>query len=133
MSNYKINGIATFVVAGTLEAVPQIQTSQGNMSFCEFVLVVNEYNQKAKQTDTKYIPITAFDMTAENLCRYGKQDTFYVVTGNIKSREWKSKDGKDVLIMQLVAGKVLTGGQGGSDDDTGSSRAVNNNQPRRTR
>lgn len=105
-------GDKSFSVSGTLEAVPQLETLQSGVEMAKFVLVVVERNPNTKEETTSYVPITAFKFDAKGISnpKYVKAGQFFTVKGSIRSREYTDKNGNEQLAIELVAGKIMTGG-----------------------
>jgi single-stranded DNA-binding protein len=101
-------GEAKFTIFGKLLAVPRLE-QKGEFRWATMDMEVVTRNNQTKEEKTHIVQVKAMMYNADNICKYGKRDAFYHVSGNIKSREWKNKDGVTQYFTDLEATQILGG------------------------
>ena len=95
-------------LVGRLAAQPELKyTSTSNIAVCSFRIAVN---RKFKNADGKYdvdfIDCVAWKGTAEYLSQYAKKGTLIAVIGNIQVRSYKTADGVNRKVVEVVADQI---------------------------
>lgn len=80
----------TVNITGRLAAQPELKTTPNGKSVCNFRLAVGR--PKVKDI-TDWIPCTAWNQSAEYICKYAQKGNRVGVSGMLTSREYEDKDG----------------------------------------
>jgi single-stranded DNA-binding protein len=101
-------GEAKFTIYGKLLAVPRLE-QQGEFRWATMDMEVVTRNNNTKEEKTQVMQVKATMYNADNICKYGQRDAFYHISGNVKSKEWKDKNGVTKYFTELEATQILGG------------------------
>ena len=93
----------TINITGRLAADPELKSTQSGKSVCSFRLAVSRPRVKDK---TDWIPCTAWNHSAEYLCKYAKKGNRVGVSGVLTSREYEDKNGNKRVVLEVVTDSV---------------------------
>lgn len=101
-------------VAGRLAQDPELKTVGGGTSLVELDLAVDDYDYKAKEKRTAWIPITIWAQQAEYVAKYGTKGDGLVVNGELcidqyESNKFHDDDGNPAKIKKFFV-KAAMGG-----------------------
>lgn len=85
---------------GRLTADPVLKYSKTGTTFCNFSLAVSH---NAEETD--FINCTAFNIIAENICKYISKGQLLAVSGELRQGSYE-KDSKKVTYYYVMCGKI---------------------------
>lgn len=95
------------VLLGRLCAAPTVRYTQtNNTCVCSFSLAVNRRFKQEGQPEADFIPIVAWNKTAEFCSKYFAKGQQVGVIGRIQTRNYDDKDGKKVYVTEVVAEEV---------------------------
>ena len=90
-------------ITGRLSAVPELKTTPNGKSVCNFRLAVNR--PRTKDT-TDWIPCTAWNQSAEYLCKYASKGNRVGISGILTSRDYEDKDGNKRTVYEVLCDSV---------------------------
>lgn len=92
---------------GRLTAEPELRHTPSNVSVTTFTLAVNRsYVKQGAERQTDFIDIVAWRNTAEFICKYFKKGQMMAVEGNIQTRTYTDKEGKNRKAFEILANNV---------------------------
>lgn len=95
------------VIVGRLTKDPELrQTTSGN-AVCSITVALDNRGKTAdgKKT-TSFIPVTVFNASAENVCKYARKGLLVGVEGRLNQRSWVKNDGSKASVIEVVADSV---------------------------
>ena len=95
-------------LVGRLVAEPELKyTSNSNTAVCSFRIAVNRKFKKADGNyETDFINCVAWKGTAEYLSQYANKGILIAVLGNIQVRSYKTADGSNRKVLEVVADQI---------------------------
>lgn len=104
---------------GRLTADPQTTTFDSGHSCCRFTIAVNRPQSRDRDQTADFIPIVAWDKTAENCVKYLSKGSQVAITGSIQTGSYE-RDGVKRNTFEIRAEQVefLSRPQQGNDGET---------------
>lgn len=104
---------------GRLTADPQTTTFDSGHCCCRFTIAVNRPLSRDRDQTADFIPIVAWDKTAENCVKYLSKGSQVAVTGSIQTGSYE-KDGVKRQTFEIRAEQVefLSKPQQGNESET---------------
>lgn len=100
--------------------------NDGQRSYTNFTIVVNDYAGKEKGRVGNFIDIVAFDKKAEVLCKYITKGRELAVTGKLENSSYIDKDGVKRYNMKVILEDFsFVGNKKAVGDTTGYSVSLN--------
>lgn len=96
-------GINSVVIVGRITKDPELQTTKSGLSVCKVMVAVDN---PGKDKSTSFLPVVAWKQTAEAVCKYCHKGSLVGVDGRISERSYESKEGKNNIIIEIVANSV---------------------------
>jgi len=95
------------ILIGRLATDPELRTTSGGVSFCQFRLAVNRRfaNQQGVR-EADFIPIVVWRQQAETCARYLAKGRQCAVIGTIQTRSYDAQDGTKRYVTEVVADEV---------------------------
>ena len=92
-------------VHGNLVEKPELQTTAGGASYCNFRIGLNRsYEKDGKWVDVpSYVSCTAWNGTAEAIAKYFDKGSPIILSGELESRSYKTKEGEDRTAYSIRA------------------------------
>ena len=87
------------ILIGRLTKEPELRQTPQGTAVCSFTIAVNRRFAKENQTD--FINCTAWQNTAEFICKYFHKGDMIAVVGRLETRQWE-KDGKKQYATDVV-------------------------------
>lgn len=91
------------IIQGRLTADPELKTTTSGANVTSFTLAVDR-NTADKKTD--FIPVVAWNKTAEFVCNYFGKGDMAIVEGSLQSRRWEDKNSEKRTAYECVANRV---------------------------
>lgn len=110
--------INTATLHGNLGQDPELKTSQGGKSFCNFSIATSDGWGENKKTN--WHRCTAFGKLAEIIAEYVKKGDEIVVSGSIDYNEHEGKKYTSILVNDFSLCRNATS-HGGGNQDQGSA------------
>lgn len=95
------------ILIGRLATDPELRTTSGGVSVCQFRLAVNRRfaNQQGVR-EADFIPIVVWRQQAETCARYLSKGRQCAVVGTIQTRSYDAQDGTKRYVTEVVADEV---------------------------
>ena len=90
-------------IMGRLVADPTLRQTQSGKDVASFTIACDR-NRKDAPAD--FIPVTAWDKTAQFVCRYFQKGSLIAVDGRLQSRQYQDKAGNNRTAIEIVAQNV---------------------------
>ena len=90
-------------IMGRLVADPTFRQTQSGKDVASFTIACDR-NRKDAPAD--FIPATAWDKTAQFVCRYFQKGSLIAVDGRLQSRQYQDKAGNNRTAIEIVANNV---------------------------
>ena len=90
-------------IMGRLVADPTLRQTQSGKDVASFTIACDR-NRKDAPAD--FIPVTAWDKTADFVSRYFSKGSMIAVTGRLQSRNYQDKNGNNRTAIEIVAQNV---------------------------
>lgn len=100
------------VLMGRLTAIPELKTTATGKSVTSFSVAVDRNFVKAgKERKADFFNIVCWNNTAEFVCRYFTKGSLVALEGRLQSRTYKTDDGNNRYITEVVADTVSFTGE----------------------
>ncbi|MCK9519651.1 MAG: single-stranded DNA-binding protein [Dehalococcoidia bacterium] len=110
-------------LVGRLTKDPEMRYTQANnTAVAGFTLAVNRRIKQDGQPDADFIPVVAWQKTAEFCNKYFAKGQRVWVTGRIQTRNWEDNEGVRHYVTEVVAERV--GFADGKKDNNGNGQAA---------
>ena len=120
---------------GRLGQDPEISYIASGDAVCNFSIAVSEYYKKSDsdkdfETETTWIPITAWRRLAERVAATAKKGTEVLVIGKLREKKWEDKDTKKPRSrMYVLAGRMDFGDGRIIQEKTDTSESAKSENP----
>lgn len=95
------------VVVGRLVKDPELKKTNNGSSVVSFTLAVDNNRQRnAGERTASFLPVTAWNATAENVAKFMKKGSLVGVDGRLNQRSYQAKDGHNVNVVEIIAEQV---------------------------
>lgn len=92
---------------GRLTAEPELKHSQSGKDFTRFCIAVDRnFVKQGEERQADFINITAWQKTAEFVCRYFGKGNRIAINGRIQTGSYTDKDGNKRYTFDVVADNV---------------------------
>lgn len=91
---------------GRLTKDPEVRYTNSNTAVANFTLAVNRRFKKEGQSEADFIPVVAWDKTADFCSKYFNKGLQVAVVGRLQVRSWDDNDGKKHYATEVVAEEV---------------------------
>lgn len=95
------NKMNKVIIMGRLTKEPELRQTPQGTAVCSFTIAVNRRFAKDGQQDCDFINCTAWQNTAEFICKYFHKGDMIAVVGRLETRQWE-KDGKKQFATDVV-------------------------------
>ena len=114
---------------GRLTATPTLKATTNGKNVCSFTLAVE---RRFKGSDGKpivdFIDFCAWEKQAEFLCKWFDKGVKVAITGELQTRTFTDKDGKNRKVTEVLVSTVeFADGKREANTSAGDSAAVENN------
>ena len=110
------------VLMGRLVADPELRTTTTGKSVCSFRVAVDRgYVKAGEQRQADFIPVVAWEGTANFVSRYFSKGSMIAVQGQLQSRQYEDNTGAKRTAYEVIARDVSFCG---SKAETGSGNAA---------
>ena len=94
-------------IMGRLARDPELRQTTTGKSFASFTIACDRGRRDANgQNVADWIPVTAWDRTAEFVCKYFQKGSLIAVDGRLQSRSYQDKNGNNRTAIEIVANNV---------------------------
>ena len=113
------------VIVGRITKTPELKTID-NLCFTTFHIAVNNFRSASGQQKTSFIPVTAWNNQATNICKYVTKGMLLGVDGSLVQKKFTSKDGRVIEAIEIVA-KSVDFLSSKNQEISGNSETINEN------
>lgn len=113
---------------GRLTKDPEVRYTNNNTAVANFTLAVNRRFKKEGQSEADFIPVVAWDKTADFCSKYFNKGLQVAVVGRIQIRSWDDNDGKKHYATEVVAEEVYFADSNKKTENTSTGNTNNSNQ-----
>ena len=95
-------------IMGRLARDPELRQTTTGKSVASFTIACDRNGRRDAngQSTADWIPVTAWDRTAEFVCKYFQKGSLIVVDGRLQSRSYQDKNGNNRTAIEIVANNV---------------------------
>jgi single-strand DNA-binding protein len=94
------------ILIGNLVENPELKMTPSSTAVTSFRIAVNRRFAKEGQQDTDFITVVCWRNTAEFVTKHFTKGKSILVCGQLQSRSWVDKDGKNRSTLEVVADEV---------------------------
>lgn len=105
-------------IMGRLVRDPELRQTQSGKDVASFTIACD---RNRKDVPADFIPVTAWDKTAQFACRYFQKGSLIAIDGRLQSRQYQDKNGKNRTAIEVVASNVNFAGGKQDSGDTGKA------------
>lgn len=113
---------------GRLTKDPEVRYTNSNTAVANFTLAVNRRFKKEGQSEADFIPVVAWDKTADFCSKYFNKGLQVAVVGRLQIRSWDDNDGKKHYATEVVAEEVYFADSNKKSENHSSANTNNSNQ-----
>lgn len=96
----------TVIISGRLTANPELKTTNGGKSVCNFTIAVERKFRQGAEKPTDFIDIVAWNNTAEFVSKHFSLGQMIGVEGAIQTRKYTDKNGYNRTAFEILANSV---------------------------
>ena len=95
-------------IMGRLARDPELRQTTTGKSVASFTIACDRNGKRDAngQSQADWIPVTAWDRTAEFVCKYFQKGSLIAVDGRLQSRSYQDKSGNNRTAIEIVANNV---------------------------
>ncbi|HIZ47345.1 MAG TPA: single-stranded DNA-binding protein [Candidatus Gemmiger excrementavium] len=95
-------------IMGRLARDPELRQTTTGKSVASFTVACDRNGRRDAngQSQVDWIPVTAWDRTAEFVCKYFQKGSMIAVDGRLQSRSYQDKNGNNHTAIEIVANNV---------------------------
>lgn len=94
-------------IMGRLARDPELRQTTTGKNVASFTIACDRGRRDANgQSQADWIPVTAWDRTAEFVCKYFQKGSMIAVDGRLQSRSYQDKNGNNRTAIEIVANNV---------------------------
>lgn len=94
------------VIIGNLTRDPEMRTTPGGKSVCDFTIAANRRKKVEGQPDADFFRVTAWDALGENCGRYLTKGKKVCVIGPVSLNTYTKSDGTGGANLEVLANEV---------------------------
>lgn len=95
-------------IMGRLVRDPELRQTQSGKDVASFTIACD---RNRKEAPADFVPVTAWDKTAQFVCRYFRKGSLIAVDGRLQSRQYQDKAGNNRTAIEIVANNVHFAGK----------------------
>ncbi len=96
----------TIILIGRLTADPELRYTQNAVAVTSFTLAVDRDAKRDGEKETDFIPIVAWQKTAELVAQYLAKGKQCAVEGRLQTRSYENREGQKVRVTEVLANRV---------------------------
>lgn len=94
-------------IMGRLARDPELRQTNSGKNVCTFRIACDRGRKDANgQNQADWIDVTAWDKTAEFVCKYFPKGALIAIDGRLQSRQYQDKNGQTRTATEIVAQNV---------------------------
>lgn len=113
-------------IMGRLARDPELRTTTSGKSVVSFTIATDRNRKDANgQNQTDWIRMTAWEKTAEFICKYFQKGSMIAIDGRLQSKTYQDKNGNNRTDMEVVVEEVnFVGAKSDSNTDSNAQPAA---------
>lgn len=113
-------------IMGRLARDPELRTTTSGKSVVPFTIATDRNRKDANgQNQTDWIRMTAWEKTAEFICKYFQKGSMIAIDGRLQSKTYQDKNGNNRTDMEVVVEEVnFVGAKSASNADSNAQPAA---------
>ena len=113
-------------IMGRLARDPELRTTTSGKSVVSFTIATDRNRKDANgQNQTDWIRMTAWEKTAEFICKYFQKGSMIAIDGRLQSKTYQDKNGNTRTDMEVVVEEVnFVGAKSASNADSNAQPAA---------
>ena len=107
------------VIVGRTTKDPELRSTTSGKKVTSVTVAVDNLTKNADGSkSTSFIPVTAWNNSAEFLTKYAKKGSLVGVEGRITQRSYKRNDGTNASVVEVIADNItLLGSKGARENN----------------
>ena len=94
------------VLVGRLTKDPELRNLDKDLTTASFSLAVDNPGKNNQDKTASFIPCTAWNGTAENLCKYCSKGSLIALEGRLSQRSYTDKQGNNRSVVEVVCNAI---------------------------
>ena len=113
-------------IMGRLARDPELRTTTSGKSVVSFTIATDRNRKDANgQNQTDWIRMTAWEKTAEFICKCFQKGSMIAIDGRLQSKTYQDKNGNNRIDMEVVVEEVnFVGAKSASNADSNAQPAA---------
>ena len=113
-------------IMGRLARDPELRTTTSGKIVVSFTIATDRNRKDANgQNQTDWIRMTAWEKTAEFICKYFQKGSMIAIDGRLQSKTYQDKNGNNRTDMEVVVEEVnFVGAKSASNADSNAQPAA---------
>lgn len=108
-------------IMGRLSRDPELRQTTTGKNVASFTIACSRGRKDANGKDlVDWIPIVAWEHTAEFVCKYFEKGSLIAIDGRLQSRTYKDRDGNNRTAIEIVANNANFAGSKRTDGGSNS-------------
>lgn len=94
------------VLVGRIVRDPELRKTTSGMSVVSFTLAIDNRVRQGAERTTSFIPVTAWNQTADNIAKYVHKGMLLGVDGRLNQRSYTNNENRKVSVVEVIADTV---------------------------
>ena len=94
------------VLVGRIVRDPELRKTTSGMSVVSFTLAIDNRVRHGAERTTSFIPVTAWNQTADNIAKYVHKGMLLGVDGRLNQRSYTNNENRKVSVVEVIADTV---------------------------
>lgn len=94
------------VLVGRIVRDPELRKTTSGMSVVSFTLAIDNRVRQGAERTTSFIPVTAWNQTADNIVKYVHKGMLLGVDGRLNQRSYTNNENRKVSVVEVIADTV---------------------------
>lgn len=94
------------VLVGRIVRDPELRKTTSGMSVVSFTLAIDNRVRQGAERTTNFIPVTAWNQTADNIAKYVHKGMLLGVDGRLNQRSYTNNENRKVSVVEVIADTV---------------------------
>lgn len=94
------------VLVGRIVRDPELRKTTSGMSVVSFTLAIDNRVRQGVERTTSFIPVTAWNQTADNIAKYVHKGMLLGVDGRLNQRSYTNNENRKVSVVEVIADTV---------------------------
>lgn len=117
-------------IQGRLVSDPEMRQTTTGKSVCSFTIACDRGRKDSNgQNIVDWIPVVAWERTAEFICKYFQKGQMIVLDGRLQSRNYKDRDGNNRTAIEINANNANFAGPKSQQDAPAGGYASASGEP----